>query len=103
MNKLHFVLDTLAREKLLVFIYLLAFAIRFILAIPLAHDWDGYVFSDSAKNLLHGITPYKTVEQNDPSIYPDSDRIMTEQWYGYPPLPLLMFTTTYAIPKYIGI
>src|SRR5579859_2939985 len=85
------------KYKWWILIYVLAFLIRVAVALPLTHDWDGFVFSESAKNMLHGITPYQTVQSNSPIIYPDSDRPMTEQWYGYPPLPLIMFTIPYAI------
>ena len=61
------------------------------------------MFSESAKNLFHGITPYQTVQSNSPIIYPDSDLPMTEQWYGYPPLPLIMFTIPYALLVLTGI
>ncbi len=87
--------------------YIVAFAaalvIRVVVAIPLVHDWDGFVFSESAKNMLHGITPYETVEENDAYIYPNSDSPMLQQWYAYPPLPLLMFTFPYFIAELSGI
>src|SRR6266700_3404814 len=83
--------------------YILALIIRIAIALPLMHDWDGFVFTASAKNILHGITPYQTVQSNNPIIYPDSDRPMTEQWYGYPPMPLLMFTAPYGLFTFFGI
>lgn len=79
--------------------FILAFIIRVAISIPLSHDWDSYVFQTSAEQLLEGTTPYEVVAQNNPEIYPDSDRAMTQQWYGYPPLPLLMFTTPLYIAK----
>jgi len=96
-------LSSIGRKKLWILAYTIAIIIRILLAIPLVHDWDGFVFSESAKNMLKGITPYKTVEQNSIAIYPDSDRPTTEQWLGYPPLPLLMFTTPYAIASISGL
>ena len=88
------------REFLL---YGIALTIRLAFAVPFIHDWDGFVFSESAKNLLRGETPYQTVIKNDPSIYPDSDKPMIQQWYAYPPLPLLMFTASLAIAKLTGL
>ena len=44
-----------------------------------------------------------TVLKNDPSIYPDSDKPMIQQWYAYPPLPLLMFTTPLAVANVLQI
>lgn len=78
-------------------IYFLALVIRIAFALPFVHDWDGFVFTRSAYNLLNGETPYQTTIKNDPSIYPDSDKPMIEQWYAYPPLPLLMFTVPLAV------
>jgi hypothetical protein len=72
-------------------------------AVPFIHDWDGFVFSESAKNLLNGETPYQTVLKNDPSIYPDSDKPMIQQWYAYPPLPLIMFTAPLAVARLTGL
>ncbi len=107
MNKLKHNKHNLSRifkiNKLLILVFIVAFLIRVIVAAPLIHDWDGFVFSESAKNMLQGITPYETVEKNDPTIYPNSDRPMTEQWYGYPPLPLIMFTVPYGLAVLSGI
>ena len=86
------------RRKTLL-LYGIALAIRLAFAIPFIHDWDGFVFSESAKNLLRGETPYQTVLRNDPSIYPDSDKSMIQQWYAYPPLPLMMFTAPLAVAR----
>lgn len=91
------------RNKWIILFFVVAFLVRIIVAAPLIHDWDGFVFSESAKNMLQGITPYETVEKNDPTIYPNSDRPMTEQWYGYPPLPLIMFTIPYGLAIISGI
>ncbi len=96
-------LSFLNSKKWWILAYTIAIVIRIVLAVPLVHDWDGFVFSESAKNMLKGITPYMTVASNDLSIYPDSDRPMTEQWLGYPPLPLLMFTIPYAIASISGV
>lgn len=80
-------------------LYGIALIIRLLIAIPFIHDWDGYVFLESAKNLLNGETPYQTAVKNQPTIYPDSDRPLTQQWYAYPPLPLIGFTLPLAIAK----
>ena len=86
-----------------ILVFALALIIRIVVAVPLVHDWDGFVFSESAKNMLHGITPYETVEQNEPFIYPNSDRPMLQQWYAYPPLPVLMFTAPYFVTQLVGL
>jgi hypothetical protein len=96
-------LQFFTKYKLDILLFLLALIIRLLLAFPLSHDWDGYVFRVSAENFLHGVTPYQTVAQNDPTIYPDSDVKMTEQWYGYPALPLMMFTTPIAFTSVMHI
>src|SRR3989344_4575727 len=88
------------REFLL---YGIALTIRLAFAVPFIHDWDGFVFSESAKNLLRGETPYQTVVKNNPEIYPDSDKPMVQMWYAYPPLPLLMFTSPLAITTILRI
>lgn len=72
-------------KKWYILVFAIAIIVRVLVAIPLIHNWDGFVFSESAKNMLQGITPYETVEKNDPTIYPDSDRPMLQQWYAYPP------------------
>lgn len=91
------------KHKRFLIFYSIALVIRLAFAIPFIHDWDGFVFSESAKNFLKGETPYMTVLENDPSIYPDSDKPMNQQWYAYPPLPLLMFTAPLVIPTIFDI
>jgi len=103
MRAISYLFSFLAKHKRLLFIYFVALIIRLAFALPFIHDWDGFVFSESAKNLLQGETPYMTVLKNDPSIYPDSDKPMTQQWYAYPPLPLLMFTAPLAIATVLKI
>lgn len=93
----------LRKHKRSLLLYGVALIIRLAFAIPFVHDWDGFVFSESAKNLLRGETPYQTVIKNEPSIYPDSDKPMIQQWYAYPPLPLLMFTTPLAVARLTGL
>lgn len=88
--------------KKIILLYLLAFLIRMVFAIPFVHDWDGYVFQKSAENLLKGETPYQTVVKNTPNIYPDSDTPMIQLWYAYPPLPLLMFTAPLGLSRLMG-
>lgn len=91
------------KHKRFLIIYSIALIIRLGFAVPFVHDWDGFVFSESAKNFLKGETPYMTVLKNDPSIYPDSDKPMSQQWYAYPPLPLLMFTAPLVIPTVLDV
>jgi hypothetical protein len=93
----------LTEKRRFLLLYGLALVIRLVFAVPFIHDWDGFVFAESAKNFLAGETPYMTVLKNDPSIYPDSDEPMIQQWYAYPPLPLLLFTFPVAIVKLLGL
>lgn len=91
------------KHKRFLILYSIALVIRLAFAIPFTHDWDGYIFSTSAKNFLKGETPYMTVIKNDPSIYPDSDRPMDQQWYAYPPLPIFMFSVPLALMNALNI
>jgi len=75
--------------------YWIALAAYLVLAALFIHDWDGYVFATSARQLLHGLTPYQ-VADTDPwyGYLNPADRHV--QWYAYPPLPLLLMAGTYA-------
>ena len=84
-------------------LWIVAVGVRVAIAIPLTHDWDGFVFTESARNLLDGVTPYAVVEQDPAHIYPRSDRPMVQQWYAYPALPLLAFSTTFGIARIFGL
>lgn len=84
-------------------LYATALLIRLALAIPFGHDWDSYVFAESARNLLEGENPYQTATSGDPRLYPDSDRPTIQQWYAYPPLPLIMFSAPLALARAAGI
>ncbi len=72
--------------------YILSFLIQIVLAGLLIHPWDGFVFSASAENFLQGITPYETALQQAPYTF----TLWMQEWYAYPPLPLLLFSSTYA-------
>jgi len=91
------------KHKRFLILYSIALIIRLAFAVPFTHDWDGFIFSSTAKNFLKGETPYMTVVENDPSIYPDSDRPMNQQWYAYPPLPLFMFSAPLAFTNALNI
>ena len=72
--------------------YLFAFAIQIVLSGLLIHDWDGFVFITSAKEFLLGVTPYQTALEAPAYTF----GAWMQQWYAYPPLPLLLFTSTLA-------
>lgn len=72
--------------------YLLSFLIQLALAGFLIHEWDGVVLITSAKQFLQGVTPYQTALQAPPYTF----GTWLQMWYAYPPLPLLMFSATYA-------
>jgi len=72
--------------------YFISFAIQTALAGFLIHGWDGFVFATSAEQFLHGITPYEIAAQAPAYTFCD----WTQMWYAYPPLPLLMFSSSYA-------
>jgi Gpi18-like mannosyltransferase len=73
--------------------YFISFAIQIAVAGFLIHYWDGFVFINSAEQfLLHGITPYETAAQAPAYTFMGG----LQQWYAYPPLPLLLFSSTYA-------
>lgn len=75
--------------------YWWAFAGYLVLAALFIHDWDGYVFATSARQLLDGQTPYE-VAAEDPwyGFLNPADRHV--QWYAYPPLPILAMAASYA-------
>jgi len=72
--------------------YFISFAIQTALAGFLIHYWDGFVFTTSATQFLHGINPYEIAAQAPPYTFVGG----LQQWYAYPPLPLLLFSSTYA-------
>lgn len=73
--------------------YLASFVIQIVLAGFFAHPWDVFVFTTSAGQFLQGITPYETALLAPP--YTFSSPGGMQEWYAYPPLPLLMFSLTY--------
>ncbi|MFA5944287.1 MAG: glycosyltransferase 87 family protein [Candidatus Thermoplasmatota archaeon] len=87
--------------------YWYALAGYLVLAALFIHDWDGYVFRTSARQLWEGRTPYQVAE-TDPwyGFLNPTDRNV--QWYAYPPLPLLAMALSYApavfldLPPFVG-
>jgi hypothetical protein len=75
--------------------YWLALGLYLVLAALFIHDWDGYVFATSARQLWEGKTPYD-VAQSEPwyAFLNPADRHV--QWYAYPPLPLLLMALSSA-------
>ena len=76
--------------------YILSFLICLAFAGIFFHDWDGFVLITSAEHFLQGITPYEISQSQVPytfAPYPPYE----QQWYAYPPLPLLLYTPFYAI------
>ena len=85
----------LARLRAIPARYWVAFAAYVALSALFIHDWDGYVFAASARQLLHGHTPYQVAQQQPwYGFLNPADRNV--QWYAYPPLPLLMMAVSYA-------
>ncbi len=72
--------------------YVIAFVIQIALAGFLIHQWDGFVFITSAQQFLQGLTPYQVASQSPPYTF----SLGMQGWYAYPPLPLLMFSSSYA-------
>ncbi len=77
--------------------YLISFLIQIVLAGFFIHHWDGFVFITSAKQFLQGITPYETALKAP--LYTFCGDI--QMWYAYPPLPLLLFSSSYAVYFYL--
>ncbi len=76
--------------------YVFAFLIQLFLAGLFIHDWDGFVFSTSARQFLEGITPYQVAAQAPAYTFAPSPP-WKQEWYAYPPLPLLLYTPSYAL------
>lgn len=66
------------------------------------HDWDGYVFATTARQMLEGRTPYE-VAAEDPwyGFLNPADRQV--QWYAYPPLPALAMALSYAPAVFLDL
>jgi len=77
--------------------YILSFALQCVLAALFIHDWDGFVFERSARDLLGGVSPYQTAIAAPPYIFNMYDVPPVPEWYAYPPLPILMFGSTYGL------
>jgi dolichol-phosphate mannosyltransferase len=78
-------------------LYLLSFVVQCVLAALFIHDWDGFVFERSARDFLGGVSPYQTAVAAPPYIFNMYDVPPVPEWYAYPPLPLLMFGTTFGL------
>ncbi len=72
--------------------YIISFVLQIALAGFFIHYWDGFVFITSASQFLQGDTPYQVAAQAPPYTFSN----MIQSWYAYPPLPLLMFSASYA-------
>jgi hypothetical protein len=87
--------------------YWWALGLYLVLAAVFIHDWDGYVFATSARQVWEGKTPYD-VAQSEPwyAFLNPADKHV--QWYAYPPLPLLMMALSSApavflhLPPFLG-
>lgn len=80
-------------------LYLLAFAIQLALAPFFLHDWDGFVFTRSATDLLGGLSPYEVAEQAPSHIFLDDHWPPLNTWYAYPPLELLLIAPFVGLAK----
>ena len=74
--------------------YLASLVLQVFLSAFLVYHWDGFVFAQSVKDFLHGITPYQLVDNPAPLYTYHSHQV--PWWYAYPPLPLLMMTASYG-------
>ena len=81
--------------------YLLALGGQLALSAPFIHDWDGFVFLTTAHQLLAGVTPYETAQSGPAYIFNSDDP--ANQWYAYPPLPMLLFAPPIALVQSMGI
>jgi hypothetical protein len=77
--------------------YVASIALHLLLAPFLIHDWDGYVFIQSARDFVHGITPYERAEAGGANIFLGYDLPVVNSWYAYPPMILLIITPFFAI------
>ena len=72
--------------------YVLSFVMQVVLAGFFLHPWDGFVFLESTQQFLQGTTPYQLAMEGLPS----TSVFGMEAWYAYPPLPVLIFASTFA-------
>jgi hypothetical protein len=78
--------------------YRLSLLLQLLIAPLIVHDWDGFVFVRSVKDLLmSGATPYAVVEADPTYIHLGSAWPPVNTWYAYPPLPLLLMLPSMAI------
>ena len=78
-------------------VYLLSAALHLALAPFFIHDWDGYVFIQTMRDLLGGQTPYETVESESPHIYVGDAVPVVNSWYAYPPVALLLMAPFFGL------
>lgn len=77
--------------------YAIALAIQVAIAPFLVHDWDGYVFIETARDFAQGTTPYAMVEDAPSKVFVGDGVPAVNGWYAYPPVPLLLFTPPIAL------
>lgn len=83
-------------------VYLLSAALHLALLPFFIHDWDGYVFVQTLRDLMHGQTPYETVESAPPHIYIGDAVPVVNSWYAYPPVPLLLMAPFFALFTFVS-
>lgn len=79
--------------------YLLAFALQLALAPWFVHDWDGFVFLESAQDLLSGVTPYERAQEARPYVFLEDSWPPVNSWWAYPPLELLLIAPAVGLAK----
>lgn len=84
-------------------VYVLAALVQVALAPWFAHDWDGFVFVRAATDFLSGRTPYEVAAESPPHVFLAQDWPAPNQWYAYPPLPLLLMTPTIGLSLLAGL
>ena len=78
--------------------YVVSAVLQLAIAPFLFHNWDGFVWIETARQMLGGVTPYALVEAKPWFIHPPNTGWPgMNTWYAYPPLWALILTPFYAI------
>jgi hypothetical protein len=83
-------------------LYLLSILVQLAIAPFVVHDWDGFVFSRSVRDFLHGATPYAVAEVDPAYIHLSNAWPPLNTWFAYPPLALLLMTPGLALAFGLG-
>lgn len=83
--------------------YLVAFVAQLALAPWFMHDWDGFVFLETTRAFLHGVTPYEVAAEGPSYIFLALEWPAPNSWYAYPPGALLLMTPTIGVASVLGV